>query len=292
MSRSCAVESDERSTAPPRNTERRSRSPETTWAPVEIRSFRCGRPAAAGAPPAQPRSRRNPRGAREFRSAAFLPLQREATARLRVRMRCGERTLKRRKRRERRATVKSVPMPSFTLRRVPACLPPARSHGSTPENPHRQQPRSAPPSPRFFSSFARRPSPRSRRGDEAGPTDGLGNPPPHVSSYTRLPAFHLAAPEDGRTPARLRRARPPRRAAVPGRSDVRTHGRFGIGQRLPALHLSAPEDGRTPGRGAGFSQAKTESASPKNSAKHRAFSRCRDLACQHGMGTPTLAPFP
>ena len=41
-------------------------SPETVRAPVEIRRFSCGQPAAAGAPRTQPRSGRNPRAPRGF----------------------------------------------------------------------------------------------------------------------------------------------------------------------------------------------------------------------------------
>ena len=77
---------------------RTSRSgPGPSGAPVEIGHFPCGQPPAVGAPSTQPRSGKKPRGARGFRSAAFMPRQRE---------RCGQgrtrddiRTVKRRKRR-------------------------------------------------------------------------------------------------------------------------------------------------------------------------------------------------
>ena len=45
-------------------------SPETSWTALKISRFPCAKPAAAGAPPTQPRSGKNPRGPRGCRSAA------------------------------------------------------------------------------------------------------------------------------------------------------------------------------------------------------------------------------
>ena len=80
---------------------------------------------------------------------------------------------------------------------------------------------------------------------------------PHARRFEDWPGSHCAPPRCAPGTGALRSdtreqwgpadaKQRPRSAAVPGRSDVRTHGGLGIGQALTARHLAAPGDGRTP----------------------------------------------
>ena len=137
-------------------------------------------------------------------------------------------------------------MPYFTLRRVPACLTSARSHGGTPENPRPRQPHSAPPSPRLIP---------------------IRRPPTSVSQ----------PPSTGR--ARVSSPRHPRDIRTP-------HRRAGIRRTLPIPQLRVPlptREGKHPAHSPTSERMKLSTAP---STKKPAARRSRWIPPAHSEANP------
>ncbi len=207
--------------------------PETAEAPVGISGVPCGQPAAAGALCIQPRSGKNPRGAREgfaelWYRAARPQLNRSATVRVAA---CGA-ARERRKflttaaLRPRRSRQRPVPVPEGRRRRL-AGGKSARADAA----------------PGNRATWLGAPTGHRRKWPEAtrGGGNAAGRPPPKTSSMPRWGMARSAA-QPGAAPAARTYPRLISCGVPPGRRAKRWRPFFG---RRPTVRATAKSSRRT-----------------------------------------------